>query len=183
MAPPLGGHLGKYRFPPSVFPGRKRTNGVKKGMVNMRVSVSRKFSFYVFFLALSACAVSGYALQSTNQYVQLDFKVLCGKAEIGDSAALCDLGSRYECGNGTETNVEKAVECYRKSAEQGYAEGQRKLGSMYARGIGVIQNFAEAFNWYRKAAEQGNAAAQNNLGWLYENGEGVDKNITEAVKW
>ncbi len=86
-------------------------------------------------------------------------------------------------GKGVPQNDSKAVEWYRKAAEQGYARAQCNLGWMYDNGKGVSQNDSKAVEWYRKAAEQGYATAQNNLGWMYKNGEGVEKNPETAYMW
>ena len=77
----------------------------------------------------------------------------------------------------------KAVEYFRKAAEQGHARAQFYLGYCYNAGQGVAKDYAEAVKWYRKAAEQGDAWAQNNLGNCYYNGEGVAKDYAEAAKW
>ena len=41
----------------------------------------------------------------------------------------------------------KAVECFRKAAEQGLAEAQANLGMCYDNGNGVEQDFTQAFTW------------------------------------
>ncbi|MGA2170957.1 MAG: hypothetical protein ABSG62_22455, partial [Terracidiphilus sp.] len=58
----------------------------------------------------------------------------------------------------------QAAACYRKAAEQGYADAQFNLGVAYAYGEGVRQDYARAAVWLRKAAEQGHAEAQRSLG-------------------
>ncbi len=94
------------------------------------------------------------------------------------------LGNNYYFGkNGIAKDYYKAVEYYRKAAEQGFADAQCNLGLCYEAGQGVAKDHAEAMKWYRKAAEQGHAWAQNNLGSCYYNGEGVAKDYAEAVKW
>jgi TPR repeat protein len=57
----------------------------------------------------------------------------------------------------------KAGEEYRKAAERGYANAQKKLGDAYYNGEGVAQDHATALAWWRKAAEQGNAQAKEAL--------------------
>jgi TPR repeat protein len=74
-------------------------------------------------------------------------------------------------GKGVKQNDKKAVNWYRKAAEQGVADGQVHLGNIYHKGKGVDQNNKEAVKWLRKAAEQGNAHGQNNLGTLYLDGK------------
>ncbi len=73
----------------------------------------------------------------------------------------------------------KAVEWYRKAAEQGYADAQYNLGHMYDKGEGVTQDYAKAMGWYRKAA----ADAQHNLGVMYGNGQGVPQDYAQAHMW
>ena len=52
--------------------------------------------------------------------------------------------------------MEKAVEWYRKSAEQNDSRGQYALGTMYEDGLVVPKDYEKAVEWYRKSAEQGN---------------------------
>ena len=78
---------------------------------------------------------------------------------------------------------EKAVEWWRKAAEQGYSYSMYSLGWMYAWGRGASRDDAQAVVWLRKAAEQGSAAGQSTLGWMYEHGRGVAQDRAEAKKW
>ena len=87
------------------------------------------------------------------------------------------------CGYLADGNYTKAVECFQKAAEQGYASAQYNLGNSYYKGEGVPQNYTEAVKWYRKAAEQGDAEAQYNLALCYGKGEGVTENFSESIKW
>ena len=85
--------------------------------------------------------------------------------------------------NGNPQDYSKAVEWYRKAAEQDYADAQNSLGFMFLNGKGVEQSDTEAVEWFRKAANQGYAAGQYNLGLMYQNGLGVDKDFTQAANW
>ena len=82
-----------------------------------------------------------------------------------------------------EQDYEKAVEWYRKSAEQGDADAQNNLGYCYYNGQGVAQDYEKAVEWYRKSAKQGVAVAQNNLGYFYAQGQGVAQDYEKAVEW
>jgi TPR repeat protein len=55
-------------------------------------------------------------------------------AEQGDAKAQFYLGWKYASGLGVPKDYSKAVDCYRKSAMQGYAVGQYSLGCMYEAG-------------------------------------------------
>mgnify|MGYP001256678150 CR=1 FL=1 len=82
---------------------------------------------------------------------------------------------------------EEAVAYYRKSAEQGNADGQFGLASMYATGEGVAQNLDEARRLATLAAEQGNANAVVMLAQSYiSGGLGLDdaaRHGPEALPW
>ncbi len=83
----------------------------------------------------------------------------------------------------TTKDCAKALEWYRKAAEQGEARAQAILGHCYNKGQCVEQDYAQAVEWYRKAAEQGHAQAQNNLGYCYGKGQSVEQDYAQAVKW
>lgn len=110
-------------------------------------------------------------------------EALLKKALDGDANAQCKLGHNYYNGNGVPEDYSKAVEWWRKAAEQGYAEAQYELAECYYRGFGVNRDDTQAAYWYRKAAEQGNAKAQSSLGFCYEMGQGVARNYSKAVEW
>ncbi len=77
----------------------------------------------------------------------------------------------------------KAVEWYRRAAEQGHAQAQFNLGVSYYKGNGVTPNKQATEKWKRLAAEQGHMQAQTDLGSMYDTGDGVSEDKREAVKW
>ena len=106
------------------------------------------------------------------------------QAESLTTSDMVKLGKDYYFGeNGKQKDYVKAVEWFRKAAEQGNDVAQVYLAMCYQRGQGVIKDFAEAVKWCRKAAEQGHAYAQCELGYCYFNGVGVAKNLSEAFSW
>ena len=76
-----------------------------------------------------------------------------------------------------------ALDCFRKTADQGDAVGQFWLGEIYLFGWGVTQSNSDAMTWHRKAAEQGNAAAQYRMAQYYKNSWGVPRDYSESVRW
>lgn len=110
-------------------------------------------------------------------------EILREAAELGHPNAQCDMGEKYELGEGVDEDYKEAVRWYRKAAEQGWARGQDNLGLMYYKGHGVEQDKEEAVRWYRKAAEQGYSMGQFRLGLMYESGEGLEKDYKEALRW
>ena len=100
-----------------------------------------------------------------------------------DPEAQFALAKKYDTGDGVAKDPAKAVEYYKKAAEQGHVRAQYNLGVDYDNGIGVAKDETEAARWYLKAAEQEHAEAQYNLGVCYLNGSGIVKDEGEAVKW
>lgn len=105
------------------------------------------------------------------------------KAVIGDPVAQFEIGSRYADGFGTTPNMPKAVEWYRRAADQGLAPAQYRLGSLLEHGRGTTKNLTAAADLYKKAAEKGNTKAMYNLGVLHAQGMLGEPNFTEASKW
>jgi len=100
-----------------------------------------------------------------------------------NATAQCNLGSCYENGEGNlSKNYYKAVELYRKAAEQGDANAQNNLANCYYNGNGVSRDYRKAFELYSKSAEQGNSFGLNGLGICYENGDGVSRNYRDAYE-
>ena len=103
--------------------------------------------------------------------------------EPEEAGAQLAIGRMYERGIGVPQGYAKAVEWYRRAAEQGLARAQYNLGRMYDYGRGVTQDYAKAVKWYRRAAEQEFAGAQNDLGFMHEQGLGVPQDYAKAVEW
>ena len=103
--------------------------------------------------------------------------------EHEEAGAQLAIGRMYERGIGVPQDYAKAVEWYRRAAEQGLARAQYNLGRMYDYGRGVTQDYAKAVKWYRRAAEQEFAGAQNDLGFMYETGPRGTTGLCKAVEW
>ena len=119
-----------------------------------------------------------------QEYAELIERSLHYTAQQKEAEVPYSMGWMYYNGeNNFPQDYTKAIECYRRAADLGYAPAQYNLGLMYGSGKGVAQDHAEAVKWYRRAAEQGHAEAQYNLGHAYSNGYGVPQNNSEGVKW
>ena len=64
-----------------------------------------------------------------------------------------NLGCCYVNGDGVAKDITKAVELFRKAAEQGNGMAQYNLGCCYANGSGVAKDKVEAVKWLRIAAK------------------------------
>jgi TPR repeat protein len=85
-----------------------------------------------------------------------------------------DMADRYY----KEADYIKAVEWYRKAAEQGYAHAQYRLGYCYGKGMGVPKDLVKAVELIRKAADQEFDEAQYMLSHIYYHGIGVPRDLS-----
>lgn len=71
----------------------------------------------------------------------------------GHLKAMNDLAEVYLDGaDGVPVNKARAIELYKKAADEGFGEAQGALGVCYATGNGVPKNDYEAFRWFSMAA-------------------------------
>ena len=77
----------------------------------------------------------------------------------------------FETGDGVPPDDKKALDLYRRAAEQG---AQRLLAGMLLDGRGGAVDLNVAVNWFREAAALGDAIAQRRLGEMYQAGKGVE---------
>ena len=146
---------------PEIEIEKKRWAGRKWRMIAIIISVCFLTAFSVVQL------FNGKKYAHENETVELDH------------TRLMDLGEQYL----NKGDVERAVSCFKKSAEFGNAKAQRMLGDCYYVGEGIREDKQEAVKWFRLAAEQKNSAAQWMLGVCYYFGEGIREDKREAVKW
>lgn len=82
---------------------------------------------------------------------------------------------------------DEAVQYYRKSAEQGNADGQYGYGTMLSSGEGIARDVELGRQWLTRAAEQGHKLAINELALAYMRGQlGVSeeaRNSQDALRW
>ncbi|MEP5837471.1 MAG: tetratricopeptide repeat protein [Marinobacter sp.] len=90
-------------------------------------------------------------------------------AELNDDWGLLDLGVRYEDGHGVEKDIEKAFDCYTRSAElQGgvFQYAAFNLARLYHAGLSVPACEDTARYWYLQSAQEGNKNAKEALDQL-----------------
>jgi len=107
---------------------------------------------------------------------------LIERAKSGDAEAQVDLGLAYRDGKGVPEDTKKAVQWFRKSAQQGHPRGQDNYGFMLLRGYGIPQDKQAAVEWFEKCAAQGNHWGLNNLANCYDRGEGIKRDPRKAVE-
>ena len=73
-------------------------------------------------------------------------------AKQGNPFEQFNLGLMYYKGRGTAQDYTKAVNWWRRAAEQDFAEALNNLGMVYGNGDGVAQDHVEAHKWFDLAA-------------------------------
>jgi TPR repeat protein len=76
---------------------------------------------------------------------------------------MSDLGFAYELGQGTEKDMNKSFQWYRKGAEAGDEVAMYNLGRCFQSGLGTEKDMTQAILWYHKAADAGDTSAKR---WL-----------------
>ena len=127
------------------------------------------------------------------------------RAIIGYAPSQADLGLNYMMGQGVPQDKGKAVEWWRKAADQGEYRAMYWLGMAYERGDGVAKDDWKALELFRRSddadwdpasqklyslaktyrvdAEKGNPSAQFFMGVAYENAYGVERDFAKAAEW
>lgn len=105
-------------------------------------------------------------------------------AELGNPAAMSNLGWAFMLGRGVPKSDEQAVAWLQKAVEAGEAEAMANLAMMYRDGRGGLpKDDAEFVLLCRRAAELDLPGGMFGLGWAFENGRGVPKSAEEAASW
>jgi TPR repeat protein/c-di-GMP-related signal transduction protein len=104
-------------------------------------------------------------------------------ADQGFAPAQATLGLMYSAGQGTDKNLDKALELLEQAALQGDVEAQYNLAVLQEQELEGEQNLQQALAWFAKAAEQGLPAAQDRLGRMFAMGQMCERDLVEAYKW
>lgn len=121
---------------------------------------------------------------SADDWVLTDrFKSQLKQANTGDALAMYEVGRMYERGRGTDQNIAKAADWYKKASDKGQQEAKARLGILFLEGNGVTRNVASAADLLSSAAGAGVATAQFYLATMYENGEGLAQDQQKALHW
>ena len=137
-----------------------------------------------------------------KERISIMYEMVSRLAAEGNAEAQCVLGYMEFCGENPDETYEeqKAVELFRKSAEQGWACAQYNLGWCYYMGWCPDTTFTDpetgedgfhdsekanrlSFEWYMKAALQGADKAQTAVGLAYLWEIGVERDLDQALLW
>lgn len=139
---------------------------------------------YFYKVLVLVMALAGGSFSTPLMADAGQFKLDMILAERGDADAQYYVAYAYEEGRGTQKNIKKAFQWYRKAASQQHAAAQYKLGVMYENGMGVEADIKQAMEWYKQAAENGNTLAKErmNKAAFARSEEAVKKRRIAAMK-
>lgn len=92
-------------------------------------------------------------------------------------------GELYYLGKNVEKDYYKAMEYFKKAADEGNEQAESYLGLFYEKGYGCEKDIKKSLYWYKKAALKGNIFSQYSLGFIYYEGEEIEQNLDCAFKW
>ena len=100
------------------------------------------------------------------------------RVEADDAIAIHTLGTCYEYGNmGLPQDPDKAINCYLRAGELGYAASYFNVGNAYYHGRGVERDEKKAKHYWELAAMGGHVLARHNLGVNEERAGNMDRAI------
>lgn len=119
-----------------------------------------------YYLGLAYMYDLGVCSRDVHQAVRW-FLESAEKDHIDAAAAQFHLGIAYMHALGVPRDDQKAVDWFRKSADQGHAGAQNNLGIMYSEGWGIEKDKEKAIKLFIRAKDNGNEDATVNLGVMY----------------
>ncbi|MEC7800880.1 MAG: SEL1-like repeat protein [Verrucomicrobiota bacterium] len=118
-----------------------------------------------------------------TEYYQDAALLLERKASDGDPISMYCMGEiDFQV---IPTNVPRALEWFKKSAELGYSQAQATLGAFYLKGLpGLLEKDSkQGIELLAKAVRNKSLTARYNLGMAYLSGDGVPEDKEKAVQW
>ena len=144
------------------------------------VSAKKNHPFGLYNLANLAMHDGNFE-QATRYYQDAALR-LERLASSGDAVSLFCMGEiDFQV---IPTNIPRAVEHFRKSAELGFPLAQATLGSLCLKGLEIPgHDIRKGIDLLSTAARSRSLSARFNLGMAYYNGDGVPKNVSQASRW
>ena len=121
----------------------------------------------------------GDALYEKESYSDA-YQYYARAAEFDSPAAYLRMGTLFQYGSGVNKDINKAVECFKKSIDLGCLDACYALGNLYANDG---QNDQMAVRYYGIGAENGERSCMAALGYMYMNGRGVKQDYGMAFKY
>jgi len=117
----------------------------------------KRILWLFLLITTSVSADLDKAVEFTEQgkYTEAKFELLeiVRAAKAGDAKSQLEFGLMKDRGFWQIQDSKKAIEWWRKSAEQGYEQAQLLLGTVYLGGFNADKDLEEAEKWFNKAIE------------------------------
>lgn len=113
------------------------------------------------------------------------FSLLKRAAKKGNNdEAIYELGRLYEKGIGTDQNVAKAIELYRRAAILNNADAINDLGFLYYQGgLGIARDPQKALKYFERAADLKHPQASFNFAALVDDGLVKEKGPEDSARY
>ena len=150
--------------PYEYLPRRSLPLSLKKAVKYFKIASDLDWPNSTIMLARLYCGMSGYKKNKTlaNKYL--------AKVYGYYKAAYPILNVAIKLENGWELTYsgEKPFRWYKRAADLGNKQAQKKVGRFYRDGKGCRKNLALAEKWLKKSADQGSGSAMFSLAHLYK---------------
>ena len=149
----------------------KRDMSIAKKYYGDFISIADKVeikNLLPFFDVNGVCSDSGLLVKSFDRL-----------AELGENAALFELGKRYCLGIGVKSNTEKGVQCFEKFIEWSGENDLMKVGDSFGE-KGFCPNASLRMKTDRRLSQLGNLDAMVRMARRYNDGAGVVKDVVAA---
>lgn len=111
-------------------------------------------------------------------------KFLFQAAEAGSPEAQYELGTMFESGKGVAQSDERALELYRKAAQQDFPEALNDMGVLhFIGGLGLQKDTDKALGYIERAADQRHPQAMFNYASLIDDGSVSGKSSKDAAQY
>jgi len=102
-------------------------------------------------------------------------------ADAGSAEAQFELAQLYEIGLGVPQNTARALDLYRASADQGFADALNDMGFFYFQGdLGLPRDAAKGLAYFERAADQRHPEAMFNFASMIDDGNVPHKSAADA---
>ena len=121
------------------------------------------------------------------EHYRAELEELMVRAQRGSISAQYQLGRAYAEGSfGLTSDMEQAVEWYRKAAKWGHEYALERLIRLYSEGRDVPRDMEQVICWSRKLAEKREYEAYTHfsrIARIYAKGDGVPRDMEQAAVW
>lgn len=161
-----------------------RSSGIKIGYQTIyrgdRIEFSITFRGVVPSNGESFKVIIGDAFEDTEFYNVLfetnNLGELRRKVELGDKNSQNELGLKYYNGDQVPLDYDKALDLFKKAADNGLLVAYGNVGSLYLWGKGSNASVEKARQWFEAGVKLGDPHSQYYLATMYRDGNGVLKN-------